>query len=392
MELDISMRGIKLTEADFERLRTSYQKIIAEQPDVQHLLSNYWVRVLKRNKRTEELKKIARDCVEQEYNDVQELINALQVPIYAESLDEALALMEKMESLIQQKSYTPNNRNRWHWTHLYGRLSELALQKKRHDVAARMAVNYFNTTMPSSIHHRNQPQSYYSRYRAQTHLSQGISRELLRFPSTSVYYDDQRLQMLDTFYNAAKGKISRSRGMGGRSVQLPTATQPADKDNESKDKKYPALIALRKTFQEQTTSDNDIQQICAHLALAYIAWWEEEEDLCLEHLDAAHQVHPNDLALVFNRAQVQYLSEKPEKSLKTLARIDKRFHPLYIPAQKMSLHIANELGHNEQARDMALRLFSVSLGSNDQLALASLMRELGLAKKAEQLEDRVVSL
>ncbi|MHC4672090.1 MAG: PKD domain-containing protein [Planctomycetota bacterium] len=373
----------KFTYDDAKKL---YDEIITSRPDFSHYLQTLWIDYLKRIGKTEELEALVQHLAAQEFTNPMEISMAISAAGRAEQFEVAVKLLKKAE---EQFSASLKQLGGYNWRHEYPRLATLAIKNNKPEQAADFVAGYLQKTRPTTTK-MIRSSSYWS-YR-------GGLTSATNFPNATAYYDEPRLRTLEEFYRVASGKggggpsyygfVSPVRRLSpARKKAKSSASKPAGEDKEEPEE--PAVVALRKIFEKDLNSKDEEDLVYAHLALAYIDWWSEKEEAAAEHIGTAVKLRPWDISLRIALAQIRYNLDDQKGVIEVLSSMQRRYHPLYKTSQQLLLRAAGELEDRETSKAAALRLFNMRLTSQEQLELASTMHELGLVKKAEQLEQRV---
>jgi tetratricopeptide (TPR) repeat protein len=177
------------------------------------------------------------------------------------------------------------------------------------------------------------------------------------FPAPGVYYDMGSLSVLRTAYEAFKR-------------------------NE-------AFSDLQRYFAKRLEQSADGNKVYAHLALAYLHWWQEDRDAAVQKMTAASHLVGNDWKMKLEIARFHIELQNLEDALAIVDSIAPLDQDSMRERETLALDLAARLGDTGRAKQAAERLFGLRLDASTQFHLAELMRRLGMEAQAEAVMSRV---
>lgn len=125
-----------------------------------------------------------------------------------------------------------------------------------------------------------------------------------------------------------------------------------------------------------------------HLALAAIAWWEEDRPSAVEQLQKAQAAVPGNTELRIELARLQWRMQDYDQALAVVESTEPLDHVFMRHREVFALKLAVRLGDLERARQAAERLFGLRLDLQTQIQLSSQMHQLGMHEMAEVVLSR----
>ena len=148
------------------------------------------------------------------------------------------------------------------------------------------------------------------------------------------------------------------------------------------------LSDLRSHLKKSLEAGSDVDRAYTHLALCYLAWWDEDKDEALRELIEAARASKSDPELLLGLAELRAQRNEPEEAL----RVADSFEPLDQKAMQrreiLAIRLAVVTGDVARARKAAERLFGLRLDADTQVQLASQMHQLGMHELAEAVLGR----
>ena len=373
-------RGRDTIEVPFEKAVTLFEQVVEGRPGLEMYLGSQWMMYLQRLNKTDECRAYAEKLAEADPTDPVRAMRAILSLASTGQFDTAMKMLRRVESQASSGS------GRYRPSYIYPQLMRLALKEKRSDAAVRLLITYLRETRPKSTRGSGGAPRYYS----------PASGSTPTFPTQTAYYDASRLRAMEEFYKQAAGKGGAAFGWaapGGarRPTRRKAAPASAPSDEKKETPEPPAVLAIRKGFEADIESLDEDDRIYAHLGLAYFDYWSDKKEDAADHVDQVVKLRPGDVSLQMSLASLRYDLGDSKGALDTLSNVRRRYHTTYKPAQQLVLRIARDIGDDETAKAAALRLFNMRLSSNEQLELARNMHDLGLTKKAEQIEHRLTA-
>lgn len=129
--------------------------------------------------------------------------------------------------------------------------------------------------------------------------------------------------------------------------------------------------------------------IYAALPLAYIAWWEGEQDVASRTLEQAVDAAPGSFQIRLELADLRRQMGQLDEALELLDEVEPADHADFQRREALALQLAASIGDKTRARQAAQHLFGFRMDANSQMQLANFMRQLGLNDMARSVLDRV---
>ena len=366
----VQRRAGEATEVTLDEARLMRDDLSQASPGLGAYLNSGWLHYLRQRGHDEELADYARQLAAGEFTEMQEARWVVMALGQAEQLDLAVEAMDRADAQFPDAG--ASMAAGWQW--MYTRLTQLAIQKERPELADEFFKRSLRETRPKSKRIASTSVSYY-----------GFGQRATDFPGPNPYYDQSRLHMLQQIYQAAGGSMPGALTSMPTVPGLPPSDDSKQKDSEPSD----AMTAMRNVFVEQLSSPDQDHRLEAHLGLAYFDWWSGKRDDAAARVATVVEMRPWDVCLRVSLAQIRLAADDYKGTLDVLSSIRRRYHPMYKIAQQLTLRAAEHIEDRETAKAAALRLFSMRLTSSERLELAATMHGLGLSDKATQLERQV---
>ena len=124
------------------------------------------------------------------------------------------------------------------------------------------------------------------------------------------------------------------------------------------------------------------------LALAYLHWWNDSQDIAVEQLRNIAKSLPEDQEFKLDLAEVYAARGDFSEGLELVNAITPLDQDVMQRREKLALRMAMQSGETERAREAAARLFGLRLDAETQVQLASQMKQLGMHEQAEAVMAR----
>lgn len=147
---------------------------------------------------------------------------------------------------------------------------------------------------------------------------------------------------------------------------------------------------LVKHYEELAKKENlsPTDRLPWQLAVAYLHWWSEAQDVALKEMQAISAAVPEDQDFKLELAELYGSRNEFGESLEMLNAITPLDQEVMQRRENMALKMAIQLGDTERAREAAARLFGLRLDAETQVQLASQMKQLGMHEQAEAVMAR----
>ena len=139
----------------------------------------------------------------------------------------------------------------------------------------------------------------------------------------------------------------------------------------------------------QASAESPENLVYEQLMLAYVLWWQEEQEEAIELLATASSQLQDDPSFRLEVASLRITLGDIDDALEIVEAISPRDQKLVQQRELMALELAERLGDVDRARMAAERLFGLRLDNDTQLQLVERMRRLGLVEMAEAIVARV---
>ena len=245
--------------------------------------------------------------------------------------------------MLQQFSYT------------YQTLASIHLKKNEVEKAVAYFWKYFEQTKPKSTN----PRRALTLQRS-TYSSGGYSPIQSGFPSTTIYYDQNRLRSLQQTFNRM--------WINDQHEVLYNHLKAEIEKTEGRDRIYPAL------------------------ALCYCYWWENKRDAALEILTGLEQQFSDDLTLKLSTTLVTIQTGKHKEALKLLqdlTQADPRNRRQYFD---LTLQIAVNIGDTFAVRDLMTKVLNSPNSVRELYQFSRQLQQAGLTQYAIAVAKKTTTL
>ncbi len=237
----------------------------------------------------------------------------------------------------------------------YQTLASIHLKKNEVDKAVAYYWKYFEQTKPKSTNPRRAATLQRSRY-----SSGGYAPIQSGFPSTTIYYDQNRLEVLQRTFNRM--------WINDQHEALYNLLKTELEKTEGRDRIYPAL------------------------ALCYCYWWENNRDAALEILTGLEQEFSDDITLKLSTTLVTIQTGKHKEALKLLqdlAQADPRNRRQYFD---LTLQIAVNIGDTFAVRELMTKVLNSPSSVRELYQFSRQLQQAGLTQYAIAVAKKTTTL
>ncbi|MCA9054704.1 MAG: tetratricopeptide repeat protein, partial [Planctomycetaceae bacterium] len=145
---------------------------------------------------------------------------------------------------------------------------------------------------------------------------------------------------------------------------------------------------LAAALERRVGEASDDDRVYEQLMHAYVLWWADRQDEALEVLTKAGESLQDDPQFRLELAEVYTTQGDLDTAMDLVETITPRDQKLLQQREMMAMTLAERLGEIDRARQAAERLFGLRLSTNEQLALGTTMRRLGLMDLSDAMLAR----
>lgn len=241
------------------------------------------------------------------------------------------------------------------FSNAYQTLASIHLKKNEVDKAVAYYWKYFEQTKPKSTN----PRRALTLQRS-TYSSGGYAPIQSGFPSTTIYYDQNRLRTLQQTFNRM--------WINDQHEALYNHLKTEIKKTEGRDRIYPAL------------------------ALCYCYWWENNREAALEILTGLEQEFSDDITLKLSTTLVTIQTGKHKEALKLLqdlTQADPRNRRQYFD---LTLQIAVNIGDTFAVRELMTKVLNSPNSVRELYQFSRQLQQAGLTQYAIAVAKKTTTL
>ena len=263
--------------------------------------------------------------------------------------------LAKAEELITEYIETATPQMLQQFSNTYQTLASIHLKKNEVDKAVAYYWKYFEQTKPKSTNPRRAltlQRSHYS-YGGYAPIQSG-------FPSTTIYYDQDRLMTLQQTFNRM--------WINDQHEALYNHLKTEIEKTEGRDRIYPAL------------------------ALCYCYWWENNRDAALEILTGLEREFSDDITLKLSTTLVTIQTGKHKEALKLLqdlTQADPRNRRQYFD---LTLQIAVNIGDTFAVRELMTKVLNSPSSVRELYQFSRQLQQAGLTQYAIAVAKKTTTL
>ena len=335
-------------EFNYTTLKKQFDEMPGLTPEARHWHTVEYARRLFYDGKAEDAEKLLDDLKDVNVANLSNITALADILIQIGRTDQA-------EKVIAQFPIPATGQLTLQQNRFYEQLTITYLRKRQIDKAVVLYWKFFERTKPRITSARRVAALSSSSY-----SYGGYSPIQSSYPSPTLYYNQNRLEYLQQFFN-----------------QLWMNDQQA---------------ALYTTFKTQLDTTQGRDRIYPLLAMSYCYWWEGRRSEAQEILSALQQEFPNDLTLKLNTVFVSIQTGELKTALallKELAEADARNRRQYYD---LTLQLVVHTGDTVSVRELVTKILNSPSGVQELYQFSQKLQQTGLTQYAIAVAQRATTL